>query len=115
MPEGTDEWSWHRGHLGSPFGTLEDMGLLGWIVVGLLAGAIARWIVRDDRAGCIYTLVVGVLGALIGGALMNAVDSTGVDEFSLRSIGVAALGSVLLLLVLQALAGRSDNRRRRKS
>lgn len=87
------------------------MGIVGWIVVGLLAGAIARWVVRDDRSGCIYTMVVGVLGALIGGALMNAVDSTGVDEFSLRSIGVAALGAILLLLVLQALAGR-DRRRR---
>ncbi|MFK8024450.1 MAG: GlsB/YeaQ/YmgE family stress response membrane protein [Ilumatobacter sp.] len=87
------------------------MGILGWIVVGLVAGGFARWIVRDDRSGCIYTMIVGVLGALIGGALMNAVDSRGVDEFSLRSIGVALLGAVLLLLVLQALAGAGDRRR----
>ncbi len=87
------------------------MGILGWIIVGLLAGGIARWIVRDDRSGCIYTMVVGVLGALIGGALMNAVDSRGVDQFSLRSILVAALGAILLLLVLQAIAGRSPRSR----
>ena len=87
------------------------MSIVGWIVVGLLAGAIARWVVRDDRSGCIYTMVVGVLGALIGGALMSAIDSRGVDEFSLRSIGVAALGAILLLLVLQGLSGR-DRRRR---
>lgn len=86
------------------------MGIIGWIVVGLLAGALARWIVKDDRAGCIYTMVVGVLGALIGGALMNAVDSRGVDEFGIRSILVAALGAVLLLLVLQAIAGRGRRR-----
>lgn len=97
---------------GTAVDTVRGMGIVGWVVVGLLAGAIARWVVRDDRSGCIYTMVVGVLGALIGGALMNAVDSTGVDEFSLRSIGVAALGSILLLLVLQALAGRSDRGRR---
>ncbi|MFK7918335.1 MAG: GlsB/YeaQ/YmgE family stress response membrane protein [Ilumatobacter sp.] len=87
------------------------MGIVGWIGVGLLAGVIARWIVKDDRSGCIYTMVVGVLGALIGGALMNAVDSRGVDEFSIRSVLVAALGAVLLLLALQALAGRDTRSR----
>lgn len=82
------------------------MGILGWIVVGLIAGALARWIVKDDRTGCVYTLVVGVLGALIGGGLMSLIDEEGVDEFSLRSIIVAAIGAVLLLLILQAIAGR---------
>ena len=88
------------------------MNLLGWIVVGLIAGGIARWIVKDDRSGCVYTMVVGVLGALIGGWLMSTIDSEGVDEFSLRSIGVAAIGAVLLLLVLQAIAGRGTTRGR---
>jgi uncharacterized membrane protein YeaQ/YmgE (transglycosylase-associated protein family) len=88
------------------------MGIVGWVVVGLIAGGVARWIVKDDRSGCIYTMVVGVLGALIGGALMSAVDSRGVDQFSVRTIGVAALGAVLLLLVLQAIAGRGDKRSR---
>lgn len=87
------------------------MGLLGWIVVGLVAGGLARWIVKDERTGCIYTMVIGVLGALIGGGLMSAIDEEGVDELSIRSIVVAALGAVLLLLVLQALAGRRRSRR----
>jgi uncharacterized membrane protein YeaQ/YmgE (transglycosylase-associated protein family) len=87
------------------------MGIVGWIVVGLLAGGIARWVVKDDHSGCVYTMAIGVLGALIGGALMNAVDSRGVDEVSLRSIAVAALGAVLLLLALQALGGRGAKRR----
>ena len=82
------------------------MNILGWIVVGLLAGGIARWIVKDDRTGCIYTMVVGVLGAIIGGWLMATIDEDGVTGFSLRSIVVAAIGAVLLLLVLQAIAGR---------
>lgn len=88
------------------------MNLLGWIVVGLIAGGIARWIVKDDRSGCIYTMVVGVLGALIGGWLMSTINSEGVDEFSIRSIGVAAIGAVLLLLILQAIAGRGATRKR---
>jgi uncharacterized membrane protein YeaQ/YmgE (transglycosylase-associated protein family) len=82
------------------------MGMLGWIAVGLIAGALARWIVKDDRTGCIYTMVIGVLGALIGGGLMSLVDEEGVDEFSLRSILVAAIGAVLLLLILEAIATR---------
>jgi uncharacterized membrane protein YeaQ/YmgE (transglycosylase-associated protein family) len=82
------------------------MNLLGWIVVGLVAGALARRVVRDERTGCLYTMAVGVLGALIGGGLMSFVDEAGIDGFSLRTIAVAALGSVLLLLVLQALGGR---------
>lgn len=87
------------------------MGLAGWIVVGLVAGLLARWIVRDDRSGCLYTLAVGVLGALVGGALVSLAGGEGVDELSLRSIVVAALGAVLLLLVLQALGGRGRRRR----
>ena len=82
------------------------MGIIGWIVVGLVAGGLARWIVKDDRSGCIYTMIVGVIGALIGGGLMSLIDESGVDEFSFRSIVVAVIGAVLLLLVLQAIAGR---------
>ena len=86
------------------------MGILGWIVVGLLAGLLARWIVKDSRAGCIYTMVIGVPGAMIGGGLMSIIDEEGVDDFSVRSILVAALGAVLLLLILQAIAGRRSRR-----
>lgn len=87
------------------------MNLLGWIVVGLIAGGLARWIVKDSRTGCIYTMIVGVIGALVGGALMSLVDEEGVEDFSLRTIVVAAIGSVLLLLVLQAIAGRGPRQR----
>jgi uncharacterized membrane protein YeaQ/YmgE (transglycosylase-associated protein family) len=89
------------------------MGVIGWVLIGLIAGGLARWIVQDERSGCIYTMVVGVLGALVGGALMSAVDSTGVDEFSIRSILVAALGAILLLLLLQAISGRRGPSRSR--
>ena len=86
--------------------------MIGWIVVGLVAGLLARWIVKDERTGCIYTIVVGVIGALIGGGLMSLIDEQGVDGFSFRSIVVAAIGAVLLLLVLQAIAGRGPRTRR---
>ena len=90
------------------------MNIVAWIIVGLVAGLLARWIVHDDRSGCIYTIAVGVLGALIGGALMNASGHGGINDFSLRSLLVAALGAVLLLLELPALGGRGRGRLRRR-
>ena len=89
------------------------MGVIAWIVVGLLAGGLARWIVKDDRSGCLYTMIIGVLGALIGGALMNAAGDEGINHFGLRSILVAALGAIILLLVLQLVGGRGRTRRHR--
>ncbi len=89
------------------------MGILAWIAVGLVAGLLARWVVRDDRSGCIYTIVVGVLGALIGGALAQAAGKQGLDDdLTARSVVVAFLGAVLLLLALQAIQGRGRSRRR---
>ncbi|MFT3852943.1 MAG: GlsB/YeaQ/YmgE family stress response membrane protein [Ilumatobacteraceae bacterium] len=88
------------------------MSILSWIFVGLIAGLLARWIVRDDRSGCLYTVAVGVLGALIGGALMQWAGHQGVNEFDIRSILVAALGAILLLLVLGAIRGRGRSVRR---
>ncbi|MBI5090687.1 MAG: GlsB/YeaQ/YmgE family stress response membrane protein [Actinobacteria bacterium] len=89
------------------------MHVLAWIAVGLVAGFIARWVVRDDRSGCIYTIVVGVLGALVGGALMKASGLREGNEFRL-SLVTATLGAILLLLVLQAIGGRGGRRSRRR-
>jgi uncharacterized membrane protein YeaQ/YmgE (transglycosylase-associated protein family) len=88
------------------------MNFIAWIVVGLLAGLAARWIVKDDRSGCLYTVAVGVIGALIGGALMQASGRDGINDFSWRSVLVAIVGAVLLLLVLQAVGSRGSRRRR---
>ena len=83
--------------------------------MGLIAGVLARWVVRDDRSGCIYSIVVGVLGALIGGALAQRAGEAGLsDDLTLRSVVVAFLGAVLLLLVLQAVQGRFGRKRNRK-
>ena len=90
------------------------MNIVAWIIVGLIAGLLARWIVRDDRSGCLYTIAVGVLGAFIGGWRMHASGHEGINTFSLRSTLVAALGAILLLLVLQAISGRGRIRGRRR-
>ncbi len=82
------------------------VSILGWILVGLIAGALATRVTKYDRRGCLFSIVVGIIGALIGGALFSAAGSTGVDEFDLWSILVAFVGAVLLLLILQAIQRR---------
>jgi len=80
------------------------MGLLGWIVVGLLGGSLAQSVTGMQKRGCLVTLMIGVLGAVIGGALFNAANgSHRVMRFSLGSIVIAFFGAGLLCLVLKAL------------
>jgi uncharacterized membrane protein YeaQ/YmgE (transglycosylase-associated protein family) len=82
------------------------VSILGWIVVGFIAGALATRITKYNRRGCVFSIIVGVIGALIGGALFSAVGGDGVTRFDLESILVAFVGAVLLLLVLQAIQRR---------
>ena len=84
------------------------MSVLGWIVMGLLAGGLARVVVPSRHQGCLFTIVIGVLGALIGGALAAAAGiGDGVSGFSLGTFVIAFLGACLLLLLLHAIGGRS--------
>ncbi len=82
------------------------MGLVSWVIVGLLAAWIAGRVTRRPAEGCITKVVVGVLGALIGGALARAAGYEGVGEFGLRSVLIAALGATVLLFALGAIEGR---------
>ena len=84
------------------------MGLLSWILFGLLAGVAARAIVPGRQAtGCLPTLVVGIVGAAIGGLAGEAVFDTDVRfGWSLRPFLLSVLGASLLLLALQALGRR---------
>jgi uncharacterized membrane protein YeaQ/YmgE (transglycosylase-associated protein family) len=84
------------------------MGIIGWIVLGLLVGAIARAIVpgRTEPSGCIGTTAVGILGALIGGFIASALDVGHIgDFFDLGTWLIAIAGSVLLLVIVRAIAG----------
>lgn len=83
------------------------MSLIGWIFVGLVAGWLARRVIQDDRAGCIYTIVIGIIGALVGGALFSLVTDrdAAIDDVNLASIGVAFIGACVFLLLLKAIAG----------
>lgn len=82
------------------------MGILGWILLGLFAGTIARALIpgRTAPGGCIGTTAIGVLGALIGGFIATALDVGRIREFfDLETWLIAIAGSVLLLLLLNAI------------
>lgn len=75
------------------------MGILSWIIVGGLAGILAKWIM-GDRFGCVFTIAVGIVGALIGGFVMGVLfNQGGVNGVNLWSILVATLGAVILLWI----------------
>jgi len=83
------------------------MGFLGWIVLGLLAGAIAKAILPgDDPGGIFVTMLIGIVGAIVGGLIASALDIGDLDEFfDLGTWLIAILGSLLLLVVYRMVVG----------
>ena len=89
------------------------MGFIGWIVLGLIAGAIAKAVLKDRApGGLLATLVVGVIGAAIGGWLGSMIfgGETMDKFFSIETWALAIGGSLIVLLVYGALAGRGAKR-----
>jgi len=76
------------------------VGVLGWIVVGFVAGALAKPVTGTRlHTGCLGTIVIGIIGGLLGGVIFNAAGNGGIGDFGLRSMFVAFVGACLLLLV----------------
>lgn len=83
-----------------------DMGLLGWIVVGLLAGAISGALVGGRTArGCLPNIVVGVLGGIVGGWLAQEMGFDRTQGF-IAAVVVAVFGALVVRLILNALEQR---------
>lgn len=83
------------------------MGVLAWIVLGLVAGIVAKLIMPGrQRGGCIVTTVLGIAGALVGGFIGRSLGYGGVEELSWSSLGWAILGAFLLLLVFGLVSRR---------
>jgi uncharacterized membrane protein YeaQ/YmgE (transglycosylase-associated protein family) len=82
------------------------MSLLAWIVLGLIAGFIGSKLVNKSGEGFILDIVLGVVGAVIGGWLFNAFGAAGVSGLNLYSLFVAVIGAVAFLVVYHALVRR---------
>lgn len=82
------------------------MGIIGWIVIGALAGWIGSMITGNNRRmGAGLNILVGVIGGFLGGLIMNLLGGYGMTGFNLWSLFVAIVGAVILLLIVNALTG----------
>lgn len=81
--------------------------IIAWIVVGLIAGALAKLIMPgDDPGGFVITIIIGLIGAIIGGILMSLIGRGGVSGFNIYSIIVAIIGSLILLGIYRLVINR---------
>lgn len=78
------------------------MGIIAWIILGALSGWLASKMMNTDESmGAIANIVVGIIGALIGGFIMNFFNKAGVDGLNFYSLFVAFLGSIILIAILK--------------
>jgi len=78
------------------------MSIIVWIVLGLVAGALAKFIMPGrDPGGIIVTILIGIAGALVGGFISTKLGYGSVDGFDIRSIIIAVLGAIVLLIIFR--------------
>ncbi|MFN2470281.1 MAG: GlsB/YeaQ/YmgE family stress response membrane protein [Gaiellaceae bacterium] len=85
------------------------MGILGWILLGAVAGVIAKALLPgDDPGGIIVTIIIGIVGAILGGFLVGLIsDADPIDEFFDISTWLAAIGgAIVLLIIYRVVTGR---------
>lgn len=86
---------------------MPELGIFGWIIIGLLAGAIAgAFVPGRQRYGCLGTMAIGIIGGLLGGWVwVNVLDMNEASGW-LGALVIATLGSVVVILVLRSMSGR---------
>jgi uncharacterized membrane protein YeaQ/YmgE (transglycosylase-associated protein family) len=94
-----EAWAWrHQG------GSL--MSIIGWIVLGLIAGFIASKIVNRAGEGFLMDIILGIVGAVVGGFIFEQFGAAGITGFNLYSMIVAIIGAIILLVIYHAIFGR---------
>lgn len=86
------------------------MSILGWLFFGLITGFIASKIVNQRGEGCFLNIALGILGAVAGGAIFAFLGHSVMFRFSLKSMLVAVIGAIIVLLVWHAITGRKTFR-----
>jgi uncharacterized membrane protein YeaQ/YmgE (transglycosylase-associated protein family) len=82
------------------------MSILGWIILGLIAGFIGSKIVNKTGQGMILDIVLGIVGAIVGGTLFSLVGASGVTGLNIWSLIVAVIGSIVVLWLYHKFSGR---------
>jgi uncharacterized membrane protein YeaQ/YmgE (transglycosylase-associated protein family) len=82
------------------------MSIIGWLILGLIAGFVASKIVNAQGQGIVLDMALGIIGALVGGFIFDAAGKVGVTGFNAWSLLVAIIGSIIVLILYHALTGR---------
>jgi len=82
------------------------MSIIGWIILGLVSGFMASKLVNRRGEGIILDIVLGIVGAIVGGWLFSFFGAAGVTGFNLYSMVVAVIGAVVVLVIYHAVVGR---------
>lgn len=82
------------------------MSVIGWIVLGLVAGFIGSKIVNNSGQGLLMDIVLGVVGAVVGGLIFSFFGTSGITGFNIWSLIVAVIGSIVVLWLYHQLTGR---------
>ena len=83
------------------------MSVLAWMALGLIAGLVARNILSRSGQGLLLDIVLGIVGAVVGGFLFTTIGATGVTGFNVYSMLVAIVGAIVVLWAYHAFSGRS--------
>ena len=83
-----------------------EIGIISWLVVGLIAGILGKVIMPGrDPGGLLLTIVIGMIGVLVGGLIVRLLGGTGLTGFSVWPILVATIGAIILLTIYRLFAG----------
>ena len=82
------------------------MSVIGWIILGLIAGFIGSKIVNKSGAGMLMDIVLGIVGAIVGGVIFSFFGASGVTGINIYSLVVAVIGAVVVLWLYHAVSGR---------
>jgi uncharacterized membrane protein YeaQ/YmgE (transglycosylase-associated protein family) len=82
------------------------MSIIGWLILGLIAGWVASKIVNAQGQGIVLDIALGIVGAFVGGLIFDAAGGIGVTGFNAWSLLVAIIGSIIVLVIYHALTGR---------
>jgi uncharacterized membrane protein YeaQ/YmgE (transglycosylase-associated protein family) len=82
------------------------MSILGWILLGLLAGWLAGVLVKGSGYGVIGDIILGILGALVGGWITSQLMGVDVNGFNLQSLVVSVLGAIVVIFIARLVSGR---------
>ncbi len=86
------------------------MSVIGWIILGLIAGFIGSKIVNKSGQGMLMDIVLGIVGAVIGGVIFNFFGAAGVTGLNIYSLIVAVIGAIVVLLVYHMISGQKQLR-----